>query len=103
MTSDPRVPDLQGGAILTDTQIRLTFAPVREEARVVAAQVATAQARVNDLAVLLQRGAVHIQLKAGFAESRRLIVSPAEAYLLYDALDRFITGLPTVDTEIGKP
>lgn len=102
MTNDPRVPDLQGGAILTDTQIRLTFAPARAESRVLAAQIAVPKSRIDDMQPMVQQGQVHIQLKAGFGPSRRLVLTAAEVFLLQDALDRFITELPQVDTEVGR-
>lgn len=36
MSTDPRIDALGSSAILTDTQLRITFAPERPEARVVA-------------------------------------------------------------------
>jgi hypothetical protein len=94
---DPRIDALGSTAILTDTQFRVTLAPARPEARVVALRNEVNLMRISQIAALTQQGSVHIQIKAGFAPERKLVVTPAELALLYDLLDKFVTELPRVD------
>lgn len=103
MTEDPRVDPLGSSAILTDTRIRLTFAPERPEARVVALEKEVRLAQVEQLTGMMQLGKVHIQIKDGFAPERKLVLKPAEMVMIYDLVDRFIAELPRVDnkTEMG--
>jgi hypothetical protein len=97
MTEDPRIDTLGSSAILTDTRIRLTFAPERPEARVVALEKEVRAAMVEKLASMMQLGKVHIQIKAGFGAERKLVLAPAEMVMIYDLVDRFIAELPRVD------
>ena len=99
--SDPRVDALTNAAILTDTQVRITMAPVRQESRVVALQKSLRATEVERIASLTQQGKVHVQIKAGFAPERHLVLEPAEVAILYDMLDRFIQELPRVDKAAG--
>ncbi len=100
---DPRISPLGATAILTDTQIKLTFAPTRPEARVVGLQIEVNAMKMAQMSALMQQGAVHVQIKAGFAAERRLTFTPAEMVTLYDMLDKFITELPRVDDKAAKP
>lgn len=94
---DPRVDPLGNTAILTDTRIRLTFAPARPEARVVALEKEVRAAQVEQLAGMMQLGKVHVQIKDGFGAERKLVLKPAEMVMIYDLMDRFIAELPRVD------
>lgn len=95
--SDPRIDSLGNSAILTDTQFRITLAPERAESRVVALEKSVPKTNVDAIDANTQRGKVHIQIKAGFAPERHLLLSPAELALLYTMLDTFIQELPRVD------
>ena len=97
MTDDPRIDALASTSILTDTHFRLTFAPQREEARVVALSVLARKSKMDALAALAQLGLVHIQIKAGFAPERKIVLTPGEVALLYDLLDKFVQELVVVD------
>lgn len=100
--TDPRVDPLGSSAILTDTRIRLTFAPERAEARVVALEKEVRATQVEQLASMMQLGKVHIQIKDGFAPERKLVLKPAEMVMIYDLFDRFIAELPRVDNKTSK-
>lgn len=102
MTDDPRIDKLPNAAILTDTQLKLTFAPANPDARVVALAIPIRKTRIDNLALLMQQGKVHLQLKAGFAPERHLVFEPAEIALLHDMLDRFMQELPTVDKKAAE-
>lgn len=95
--SDPRIDPLNSAAVLTDTQLRLSFAPVRKEARVVALEKSVHRTDIMDLETRMQQGKVHFQIKAGFAPERSIELTGAELLLLLEMSDRFITNLPRVD------
>lgn len=97
-SADPRIDALGHSAILTDTVLRLTFAPARPEARVVALRQEVRKDKIDQVAALTQQGVVHLQVKAGFGSERHLTLSPAEAVILFQMLDAFIHELPRVDT-----
>lgn len=99
---DPRIDALGSSAILTDTQLRITFAPERPEARVVALRKDARCDQITRLETMTQRGKVHLQLKRGFAAERHLVLDPAEVALLYEMLDMFIQELPRVDDKTVK-
>lgn len=94
---DPRIDPLGRTAILTDTQFRITLAPARPESRVVALEKAVNASRIAAIAAQTQQGKVHIQIKAGFAEERHIVLDPAELALVYSMLDMFIQELPRAD------
>lgn len=97
---DIRVDALKPLAILTDTHIRLVFAPSRAEARVVALDNEVRATRIEKLGLQMQQGFVHIQFKAGFEKERHIALRPAEMFLLYEMLDRFMQELPVVDKKV---
>lgn len=95
--TDPRIDPLGAAAILTDTQLRLVFAPADPKARVVGLTVPIRKTRIDALVPLMQQGTVHLQLKDGFSPERHLELRAAELPLLFDLIDRFIHELPRVD------
>lgn len=95
MTQDPRLNDkLPGSAILTDTRMRLSFLPDAEPDRIIAAEKEVPHARLLQMAPLLRNGKVRLQVKAGFAAEREIILTPAELLILTQFADTFLTELP---------
>lgn len=94
MSDDPRIDPLNSSAILTDTQLRCSFAPRDPEERVVALQVPVRKAKLDQLASMMKLGTFHIQIKSGFEPERSIALKPEEVPLLMDALDRVVTELP---------
>lgn len=94
MTDDPRIDPLGNTAILTDTQMRLAFAPRDPKAKVVGMALEVRKAKLDQIAALMQLGTFHIQLKSGFEAERHYTFKPEEVPLLLDALDKMVTELP---------
>lgn len=92
--NDPRIDALSNSAILTDTQLRLTFAPRDPQAKVTALKVPVRADKIDQMQAMMQLGTVHIQLKAGFGLERSIELSGPELMILMDAADRFVTELP---------
>jgi hypothetical protein len=103
MTSDPRIDPLNNAAILTDTQVRISFAPADEDARVVALSSKSRGVKLMQMQSLMQLGRVHIQVKAGFGEERSIDLTPPEIMVIYELLDRFITELPRASRAEALP
>lgn len=91
---DPRIDPLSNAAILTDTQVRISFAPRDEKAKVVALKVPVRAAKLVEMQSIMQLGTIHLQLKAGFAAERHLEMTGPELMVLLEMADRFITELP---------
>jgi hypothetical protein len=94
MSDDPRIDPLGASAILTNTQFRFTFAPADAAAKVTALKLEVRADKLAQMAALLAVGDVHVQLKAGFAPERHIVITPAEIIVLMDMMDKFITELP---------
>ena len=95
MTQDPRLDvKLPRSAILTDTRVRLSFLPDAEPERIITAEKEVPQTRLLQMAPMMRQGKVHIQIKAGFADERSLVLTPAELLILTQAADQFLTELP---------
>ena len=92
--TDPRIDTLGNSAILTDTQMRLVFAPHDPDARVIALGKGISAFTVANLSASMPLGKVHFQVKAGFAAERSVKLTVAELFLLIELADRFVTGLP---------
>jgi hypothetical protein len=92
---DPRIDPLGAAAILTDTQLRVAFAPLDPKAKVVALQVPIRKAKIDQLQSLMALGTVHVQIKAGFGAERSIELTGPEIMILLDALDKFVTELPS--------
>lgn len=91
---DPRIDPLGATAIFTDTQVRIAFAPLAPEAKIIALKVPVRKAKVDQMQSIMQLGTIHIQLKAWFAAERHLELSGPELMVLMEMADRFITELP---------
>lgn len=92
--TDPRIDPLARSAILTDTQVRIAFAPHDPEAKVTAITVPVRGAKITALQSQMQLGTVHIQIKAAFGDERHLELSGPELMVLMELVDRFVTELP---------
>lgn len=92
--ADPRIDSLGRTAILTDTQLRLAFAPLDPEAKVSALQIEVRADKVAQMQALAKLGTVHVQIKAGFGAERKIELTVPELFLLIDLADRFVTELP---------
>lgn len=92
--TDPRIDPLGASAILTDTQVRVSFAPSDPEERVIALSSKSRQDRLLQMQALMALGRVHVQVKAAFGAERNIDLSPPEIMVLMELLDRFITELP---------
>lgn len=92
---DPRLTErLSASAILTDTQIRLSFVPLNDAERVIAAHVNVRKAKIDAMTVGMRQGKVRIQLKEGFGSERELLLSPVEMFLITELCDRVLTEMP---------
>lgn len=94
MADDPRIDPLGRAAILTDTQVRIAFAPRDPEAKIIALKVPVRAAKLDEMQLLMQLGTIHLQLKAGFAGERHLELTGPELMVLMEMADRFVTELP---------
>lgn len=92
--TDERIDPLGNSAILTDTQIRLAFAPQDPKANLIAMKLDVRKDRTDRMAALMQVGKVHLQVKAGFAPERSIELTGPELMILMDMADRFVTELP---------
>lgn len=92
--SDPRIDPLERAAILTDTQLRLAFAPADPQAKITALKLPVRAAKIAALQSRMQLGTVHIQIKDGFGAERSIELSGPELMILMDMADRFVTELP---------
>lgn len=92
--ADPRIDTLGSTAILTDTQLRLAFAPLDPEAKVSALQIEVRADKIVQMQALAKIGTVHFQIKSGFGEERSIELTVPEVFLLIDLADRFVTELP---------
>lgn len=94
---DPRIDALSNSAILTDTQVRLTFAPRNPDSRVLAKLLNVSADKITQMQALMQLGTIHLQIKAGFGAERSIELNGPEGLILMELFDRFITELPRVD------
>lgn len=92
--TDPRIDTLLPSAILTDTSLRLAFAPLDKDAKVVAMRLDVGKLKLDRLQSMLALGTVHIQVKAGFGMERSIELSPAEMMVMMEMFDRFVAELP---------
>jgi hypothetical protein len=101
MTQDPRIDPLGTSAILTDTQFRIAFAPIDQMVKATGLMFKARKAKLDDMQSQMRVGDVHVQIKAGFAPERHVVLTGPETMLLMDAFDKFITELP--DASRAKP
>lgn len=101
--TDPRIDPLDRTAILTDTQLRLAFAPADPEAKITALKVPVRSAKIDQMQSLMALGVVHVQIKAGFAPERSIELTGPELMILIDAADRFVTELPRARQASAQP
>lgn len=94
---DPRIDPLGRSAVLTATQVRLTFAPRDADAKPVALKVSLEPDKIAKMQSMLKLGRVHIQVKEGFGEERSVELSLPEMLLIFELADRFITELPNAE------
>ena len=94
MQDDPRIDPLGRAAILTDTQLRVAFAPRDPKERVIGFGVEVRKTQMYQLAGMMKLGSFHVQLKTGFEDERHYEFKPEEVPMLMDALDKIITELP---------
>lgn len=99
--NDHRIEPLGAAAILTDTQFRIAFAPTDPADNAIALKFTARKAKTDDMQMSMRSGAVHVQIKAGFAPERHIVLTGPEIMLLMDAFDKFITELP--DASRAKP
>lgn len=92
--TDHRIEPLGAAAILTDTQFRIAFAPTDPADKATALQFTVRKAKIDQLQSQMRLGAIHVQIKAGFAAERHVVLTGPEILLLMDAFDKFITELP---------
>lgn len=98
---DERIDPLKAAAILTDTQIRIAFAPQNPKSRITAMKVDVREKQVQDLALYTSTGTVHLQIKAGFGRERHMELTLPEVLLLRTALEKFVMQMPTAS--VAKP
>jgi hypothetical protein len=99
---DPRIDKLGNAAVLTDTQVRLSFAPQDEKANVIGITAPIRALKILQMASLMQVGRVHIQIKEGFGEERHLELSGPELMIIMDLADRLVTELPAAQRAAGR-
>lgn len=92
--TDPRIDDLGRNAILTDTTLRIAFAPADPKAAITALKVPVRHDRVTQMQSLMQLGLIHVQIKPGFGDEKHHVYTGPEVMILLEALDRFVTELP---------
>lgn len=92
--TDPRIDPLPRSAVVTDTHIRLTFAPADQLDKVTAISAPLPALKLTRMQSLMQLGAIHIQIKAPFTDERHLQLSGPELMVLMEMADRFVTELP---------
>lgn len=90
---DERIDPLTAAAVLTDTQIRMAFAPENTSKRITALKQDLRQNAIDLLAVNCSRGSVHIQIKAGFGRERHMELTLPELLLVRELADKFIMEL----------
>lgn len=100
---DPRIDPLNNAAILTDTVMRLAFAPADPKAKVTALRVPMRASKLEAMQSSMRLGTVHLQLKAGFAPERHIELTPPELFALLEMGDRFITELPEAQRAAPVP
>ncbi len=91
---DERIDALTSAAILTDTQIRLAFAPENPKSRITALKKDARQSDIDLLSVQCSRGSVHLQIKSGFGRERHIELTIPELLLIQALMDQFVMGLP---------
>jgi hypothetical protein len=91
---DPRIDTLGNAAILTDTQIRLAFAPLDPKEKTVALKVEQTKLNLDRMQAMMRLGVIHLQIKAGFASERHIELTGPELMLIMELGDRFVTHLP---------
>lgn len=91
---DPRIDRLGNAAILTDTQVRLAFAPHDPKAKPVALKFDAPRLDIDRMQAMMKLGRVHLQIKAGFAPERHIELSGPELMFIMELGDRFVTELP---------
>lgn len=101
--TDPRIDPLGNSSILTDTVMRLAFAPVDKDAKITALKVPVRVKNVQALDAAMLKGTIHLQIKAGFGFERTIEMSPAELMIFIDMADRFITELPQARKAEAQP
>lgn len=92
---DERVDALVNAAILTDTQIRMAFAPENPKSRIIAVKQDIRQAQVDMLRIKCSRGSVHLQIKSGFGRERHIELTIPELLLVQALADKFVMELPS--------
>lgn len=92
---DERIDALTNAAILTDTQIRLAFAPENPKTRIMALKHDIRQKQVDLLGVKCSRGSVHLQIKSGFGRERHIELTIPELLLVQALADKFVMELPS--------
>lgn len=102
--TDPRIDPLGSSAILTDTQVRVSFAPHDPDERAIALHTKSRSTTLLEMQSRMALGRVHIQVKAAFGEERHIDLSPPEIMVIMELLDRFVTELPRAQraTAIGE-
>lgn len=99
---DPRIDPLNSAAIITDTQMRIAFAPADPDAKITALKVPVRNAKLAQMQAQMLLGRVHIQIKAAFGEERSIELSGPELFVLMDLADRFVTELPRAQAATPK-
>ena len=99
---DPRIDKLGNAAVLTDTQVRLTFAPQDEKAKVIGITAPIRKLKLLQMQSLMQLGKIHLQIKDGFSEERSIEMTGPELLVLMDLGDRLVTELPEAQKAAGR-
>lgn len=92
--ADPRIDPLPRSAVVTDTHIRLSFAPADSEAKVTAITTPMPALKLTRMQSLMQLGKVHVQVKSPFTHERAIELSGPELMVLMEMADRFVHELP---------
>lgn len=99
---DPRIDKLSAAGILTDTQVRLAFAPADPKAPVVALKASSRAARLVNMQSQMKLGRIYIQIKEGFGAERSIDLSGPEFLMIQELGDRLITELPAAQAATEK-
>lgn len=95
---DERIDALRNAAILTDTQLRFTFAPAKTDKRVLALGKDIRSSQVGSLQMQCSHGLAHLQIKAGFAPERKIELTLPELLLVLELGQRFVDELAAAST-----
>lgn len=95
MDIDPRLATkLPTSAILTDTKLRLSFVPLGNKEKVIAAEVSVRKTKIDELTVAMRSGHARIQIKAGFGLERDILLTPVEMFLISEIIERVLVEMP---------